>query len=193
MEIQAVSVLQNDIIRNTATQSCNVNEDFKHLLNKLTGGEIAEEIRQKYNVTLGIDNVKNYQQLLNTYDFRCTNYVQISPGTLERMETDENLKRKVLSKIDEFCSAEWQAEIKSLSPPVKSAGMIVYPDGDCLYWLEGYPNEVDGARSKGKVVTNNFVEPLIEKYAIQNLEGTEVNYISNIAMTVQDHRKKLLR
>lgn len=193
MEIKAVSVLQNDVIRNTAIQSSNINEDFKHLLNNLIGGKMAEEIRRKYNVTLGIDNVKNYQQLLNTYDFRCTNYVQILPETLERMETDEKLKRKVLSQIDEFCSAEGQAEIKSLSPPVKSAGMIVYPDGDCLYWLEGYLNEVDRARSKGKVVTNNFVEPLIEKYAIQNLEETEVDYISNIRMTVLEYRKRLLR
>lgn len=191
MEIQAVNILQNNGIRNIETQSSNINEDFKHLLNKLTGGEMAEEIRQKYNIILGTDNAKNCQQLLNKYDFRCTNYVQITPETLERMEMDENLKRKVLGKIDEFCSADGQAEIKSLSPPVKSAGMIVYPSGDCLYWLEGYPNEADGTGSKGKVVTNNFGEPLIEKYVTQNTEGTEVNYISNIVMPMLDHRKRL--
>lgn len=31
---------------------------------------------------------------------------------------------------------------------MKSAGMIVYPDGRTLYWIEGYPNEIGSEKSK---------------------------------------------
>ena len=58
------------------------------------------------------------------------------------------MKEKVLNDIEEFCSPENQATIRTLQPPVKSAGRIVYPDGRTLYWIEGYPNEIGSEKSK---------------------------------------------
>jgi hypothetical protein len=54
------------------------NSDFEKLLNKITGGEIAQEIRDNYNVTLNVGAIGNVNDLLNTYDFKCKNYVGIS-------------------------------------------------------------------------------------------------------------------
>ena len=69
------------------------------------------------------------------------------------MEENPVLAKKVMSAIEEFCSPEAQAEINALSPPVKSAGMIVYPDGNTLYWLEGYPNDLDDMKEKKAIVS----------------------------------------
>lgn len=43
--------------------------------------------------------------------------------------------RYKLHAMEEFCSPEEQAKVNALYPPVKSAGMIVYPDGEILYRL----------------------------------------------------------
>ena len=134
------------------TQDIN-NSDFEELFNKITGGEIAQEIRDSYNVTLNVGFIGNVNDVLNTYDFRCKNYVGISQETLSKMEQDPALKKKVMSAIEEFCSPEAQAEINALAPPVKSAGMLVYPDGDVLYWLEGYQNDFGDMKEKKIIVS----------------------------------------
>ncbi len=121
---------------------------FQELLVEITGGRMAEEIRENYHVTLDVGNIGNYQELINSGAVRCTNYVRISPRTLMKMEKNPALKQKVLSAIEEFCSQESQAEIRALQPPVKSAGMLIYPDGSTLYWLEGYPNEAEGRKGE---------------------------------------------
>ena len=82
------------------------NSDFEKLLNKITGGEIAQEIRDNYNVTLNVGAIGNVNDLLNTYDFKCKNYVGISQETLSKMEQDPALKKKIMSAIEEFCSPE---------------------------------------------------------------------------------------
>lgn len=92
-------------------------------------------------------SIVSCQQLLDEYDMRGTNHVIISRNII-KMESDPALKKSVLSKIEEFCSSESQKEIQALSPPVKSAGMIIYPDGSTLYWLEGYPNEIGNEKDK---------------------------------------------
>ena len=134
------------------TQDIN-NSDFEELFNKITGGEIAQEIRDSYNVTLNVGFIGNVNDVLNTYDFRCKNYVGISQETLSKMEQDPALKKKVMSAIEEFCSPEAQAEINALAPPAKSAGMLVYPDGDVLYWLEGYQNDFGDMKEKKIIVS----------------------------------------
>ena len=51
------------------------NSDFEKLLNKITGGEIAQEIRDNYNVTLNVGAIGNVNDLLNT----CLLYTSPSP------------------------------------------------------------------------------------------------------------------
>ena len=152
MEIQGINL--NIVINNTQTKASNVqNNEFKELIDKLTGGDLAQEIRDTYDVTLNVGSIGNVTDFLNTHDIRCKNYVAISGDTLSKMEENPALKKKVMSAIEEFCSPEAQAEINALAPPVKSAGMIIYPDGDTLYWLEGYPNDFGDAK-KTKIVVS---------------------------------------
>lgn len=140
------------------------NSDFKYMFDRITGGNSADRISENYNVTLDVGGMGNYEQLLNTYDMRCTNYVRISPETLLKMETDPDLKNKVLSEIEGFCSEKQQSEIKALQPPVKSSGMMIYPDGSSISWVEGYPNEFEGLKNRRKILSDRSVNQLFQKY-----------------------------
>lgn len=117
-----------------------------------TEGDILSEIYSRYNVILDIRNIGNCRQFLDTFDMHCTNYVAIWSGALEKMKRDEVFRRKIFRRIEEFCSVKQQEKIRKLQPPVKSAGMIVYPDGRCMYWLEGYPENF-GDRKERVIIT----------------------------------------
>ena len=152
MEIQGINSSIN--INHTQAQTGSVqSNEFKELLDKITGGDMAQKIRDTYDVTLNVGSIGNVTDFLNIHDIRCKNYVAISADTLSKMEENPVLKKNVMSAIEEFCSPEAQAEINALAPPVKSAGMIVYPDGDTLYWLEGYPNDLGDVKDKKVVVS----------------------------------------
>ena len=152
MEIQGINSSIN--INHTQAQTGSVqSNEFKELLDKITGGDMAQKIRDTYDVTLNVGSIGNVTDFLNIHDIRCKNYVAISADTLSKMEENPVLKKKVMSAIEEFCSPKAQTEINALTPPVKSAGMIVYPDGDTLYWLEGYPNDLGDVKDKKVVVS----------------------------------------
>jgi len=161
MEIQPLEILNSTTIQENVTTVKNTESDFKELFEKITGGELAREIRDNYNVTLNVGNVVDCEQFLETNDLKGTNHVIISPAALSKMENNSVLKEKGLNDIEEFCSPENQAEIKALQPPVKSAGMIIYPDGRTLYWVEGYPNEIGSKKSK-KIVNENSISELLQ-------------------------------
>lgn len=163
--------------------------EFEELIDKLNGGKMAQEIRENYNVTLDVGGVGDFGILLNRYDFRCKNYVGISQQTLRRMENDSVLKNKVLHAIEEFCSPEEQAKINALYPPVKSAGMIVHPDGKVLYWLEGYPNEYDVSENKKKIVCDETIVKVQTKYLNQQKDATDKYAILYSEETLQYQRK----
>lgn len=88
--------------------------------------------------------------------------VCISQGTLSKMENDSILRKKVFSAIKEFCIPEERAKVDALQPPVKSEGLVVYPDGDVLYWLEGYSNGDDNDKKEQKFVTESRSNILID-------------------------------
>jgi hypothetical protein len=79
------------------------------------------------------------------------------------MEKNPALKKKILQEIEEFCSSKNQAEVDALQPPVKSAGMIIYPDGTALYWLEAYPTETGSEKSE-KIINENSINELLQMY-----------------------------
>ena len=162
MDIQSLGILKDATIQGNTTTVKNAESNFRQLFEKITGGELAREIRDNYDVTLNVGNVVNCDQFLETNDLRGTNHVIISPAALSKMENNPVLKEKVLNDIEEFCSPENQAAIRALQPPVKSAGMIVYPDGRTLYWIEGYPNEIGSEKSK-KIVNENSIRQLLQK------------------------------
>lgn len=174
MDIQSLGILNNFTIQGNVTTVKNTESDFKELFEKITGGELARKIRDNYNVTLNVGNVVDCDQFLETNDLRGTNHVIISPAVLLKMENNPVMKEKVLNDIEEFCSPENQAEIKALQPPVKSAGMIVYPDGRTLYWIEGYPNEIGSDKNK-KLVNVSSINELLQTYSNTDNQITEKN------------------
>ena len=174
--IELDSMVKNQIYE---TKTSN-NEDFKNLMDKLTGGEIVQEIEDKYDVTLNVGKIGNGNQYINNYDSGCKNYVGISRETLSKMESDPALKKKILGAIEEFCSSEEQAKVNALQPPVKSAGMLIYPNGETLYWLEGYPNEVNG--DKGKRISAESKNAVMERYHDSDI--LQDNTISETSMSI---------
>lgn len=174
MDIQSLGILNNFTIQGNVTTVKNTESDFKELFEKITGGELASKIRDNYNVTLNVGNVVDCDQFLETNDLRGTNHVIISPAVMLKMENNPVMKEKVLNDIEEFCSPENQAEIKALQPPVKSAGMIVYPDGRTLYWIEGYPNEIGSDKNK-KLVNVSSINELLQTYSNADNQITEKN------------------
>lgn len=178
LDISAVN-FQNALGSSTSELQKIKEEEFKNLFDKLTGGRMAEEIRGNYNVTLDVGSVGSCYDLINSYDIRCTNYVRISPQTLSNMEKNPALKNKVLKAIKEFCSKEEQMKIKALQPPVKSAGMMIYPDGRALYWLEGYPNELEDEKGKKIITGEKSINELLQKHSDMNYDAIE-NGLQNI-------------
>ena len=181
MNVQSVQLekYQDDLtlLSNTVSKG-----DFKQLFDKITGGKTAQEIKATHDVTLEVGDITNVDAFLSDNDIRCKNMVCISPGTLEKMEQDPALKKKILSAIEEFCSPEERAKVNALQPPVKSAGMIVYPDGDVLYWLEGYPNNINEDKSRQRIITESGIEDATDSYRQFGFEKTESN--SEQAMSV---------
>ena len=131
MDVQAPGILYNNSIQGNTTTVKNTESDFKELFEKITGGELAREIRGNYNVTLNVGNVADCDQFLETNDLR---------GTKQ--------------------------------PPVKSAGMIVYPDGKTLYWIEGYPNEIGSEKDK-KMTNEKSINELLQTYSNADNQITE--------------------
>lgn len=163
MEIQSLGTLNNHTIQGNIS-TVKTESVFKELFEKVTSQKLVGEIRDNYNAALNVDNVVDCDQFLGTNDLKGTNHVIISPEALSKMENSLVLKEKVLHDIEEFCSPENQSEIKALQPPVKSAGMIVYPDGRTLYWIEGYPNEIGSEKSK-KAVNEKSINELLKTYS----------------------------
>lgn len=144
------SILRSGLRGSISAPVMTYESGFKELLMKITGGNMAEEIRKNYNVTLDVRLSEDYQELVDSGVAGCTNYVRISPKTLSEMEKNPALKRKVEKAIKEFCSSKEQAGIKALRPPVESAGMLIKPDGSTFYWLKGYSNEKSKNREDRK-------------------------------------------
>lgn len=182
MEIQSINSNVNINHMQAKAGSVQSNE-FKELFDKITGGDMAQEIRDTYDVTLNVGSIGNVTDFLNTYDIRCKNYVAISADTLSKMEENPALKKKVMSAIEEFCSLEAQAEINALAPPVKSAGMIVYPNGDTLFWLEGYPNDFGDMKEKKVIVSEADIADVQRIYS-SSIDGNVMENAIENAMQI---------
>lgn len=138
----------------------------------------------KKNISI-IDLVKNIESSHNakiTVSSDCfselpitgLNNVIIGGNTLEKMNNNSAFREKIISIIDDWCSDSAQQERQSLAPPVKSGGIIIYPDGSCLCWLESIfsdrenekissDNAVD-IHKDNKNMTTSFMENSIEQF-----------------------------
>lgn len=189
MDIQLLGILNKTTIQGNVTTVKNTESDFKELFEKITGGELAREIRDNYNVTLNVGNVVDCDQFLETNDLRGTNHVIISPTALSKMENNPVLKEKVLNNIEEFCSPQNQAEIKALQPLVKSAGMIVYPDGRTLYWIEGYRDEIGSDKNK-KLINESSINELLQTYSNADNQITERDLLTFMQIMATGYKRQ---
>ena len=192
MDVQALGILNSTAIRENVTTVKDIESDFKELFEKITGRDLVREICDNYNVTLNVGNVLDYVQFLETNDLRGTNHVIISPAALSKMEKDTALKEKVLHDIEEFCGRENQAQISALQPPVKSAGMIIYPDGRTLYWIEGYPNEIGKEKGK-KTVNENSVSELLQTYSNADGQVEEMDLAAYMQIMATGYKRQIER
>ncbi|MCP4178336.1 MAG: hypothetical protein GY756_11260 [bacterium] len=158
------------------------NNNFSNIFDKSISEEMAKEITNKYNVHL-----HNFTSDYLSVDNREIDNVLISGSTLKKMSTDIGLRNKVLKHIEVVSSKEWKAEVRSLIPPVKKSGVIIYEDGSALYWSEAESNNTDNntentgkekgqqpyslfqnfsitTDNKNSIVTDSVPELLFKKY-----------------------------
>lgn len=75
-----------------------------------------------------------------------------------------NLRKKSKGgRPDEYSSRE-QDKIKNLCPPVKSGGMLIYPDGSAVYWLEAYSSESDHKNNKKPIEGGQALYEVFQRY-----------------------------
>lgn len=169
--IQNNSLLSNPNIKMKKDEKV----DFNEVLNTVSGKNLASEIEKNYKVTLETGCGYNVTDIINN-NFGSKNIVCISQETLLKMENDPTLKQKILNSIEWFSSPKEQAKVDALQPPVKSAGMLVYPDGNILYWLEGYSYSIENDQKKQSVAVESNITNLIDQYARVDYEETENYY-----------------
>lgn len=172
-----VTSIQNNFLLSNSGTIIKKDEkvDFHAVLETATGKNLASEIEKSYKVTLETGCGYNISDIINN-NYSSKNIVCISQETLLKMERNPALKNKILDAIEQFSSPEEQAKVNALQPPVKSAGMIVYPDGDVLYWLEGYSNGDDNDKKKQKLVTESSSNILIDQYLQESICDMENHY-----------------
>ncbi len=180
--MQINGIKHSNIIEIVKSKSRGGNDNFSNIFDQSISEEMAKEIKNKYNVHL-----HNFTGNYLSVDNREIDNVLISGSTLKKMSTDIGLKNKVLKHIEAVSSMEWRAEVRSLIPPVKNSGVIIYEDGSALYWAEAESNTTDNntddtgkkkdqqphslfqnfnitTDNENSIVTENVPELLFKKY-----------------------------
>ena len=167
-------ISKSTLVNNTKKLLYDLNTNqFEKLLSKDMNTQsidaLFKEIEQKYNAKLSVDSFSSYIDFMNSTDVNSLNNVLISKSTLEKMGKNPAFKEKICKIINENCSQSSINELRSLTPPVKSSGVIIYPDGTYLCWVESINNEKNVATSKksfakmvNSIKTENYSKPPLE-------------------------------
>lgn len=132
------------------TERISEKESLSNSFYKVMEKENWAWLERGYGVKLHIENIFSVDALVG--QDTGINNVYISSETLEKMEDNPKLKQKILNEIREFGSQKEMEKIRALQPPVKSAGILIYPDGSSISWLEGYSyDENEKVEQKGKL------------------------------------------
>lgn len=145
---------------------------------------INDEVRKNTSIEEFLKNVEtNYNakitvssDLFFANQITGLNNVIIGGDTLNKMKNDSVFCEKILKVIDEVCSYSAQQEVRSLTPPVKSAGVIIYPDGSYLCWLESIYS--DGEEVEKDSDKSDFVNEVI-KIAKEDLDNNTIEQFNN--------------
>lgn len=160
----------------------NTHKASQNIRNETKFKEILDTEVEKKTPTIMMEDIlktKYNAKIISTYSDFSTNSIEglnnviIGKDTLRHMENDTAFKNKILKIIDECCSPEALEEIRSLSPPVKSAGVIIYPDGKYLCWLESIYSERsnESNRHRNDGYRGNQKEKQIVNPQIENIEN----------------------
>lgn len=128
---------------------------------------------------------------MNFADMNSLNNVIISDETLEKMQKDKKFKDKIFKIINDNCSQEAQKELRCLTPPAKSAGVVIYSDGTYVCWVESAYNKNDTDENKGE---KGMEDPLMNPFdqigkQISNQYSNFFNVIERQAMGYMKRKK----
>lgn len=119
-------------VMNAKSQKTNFEDIlFKEANRKISYEDLVKDIEKYHNAKIGLSSDSPFRNSITGL-----NNVIIGESTLEKMTNDSVFRKKIMKVIDECCSSSAQQEIECLSPPAKSAGVIIYPDGSYLCWIE---------------------------------------------------------
>ena len=135
-------------INNIESQTTNFSKMVNKVEDDTSINALIESIESEYNAKLIAPSESSHQ-------VSGLNNVIVSRGTLEKMNNNSAFSEKIMKIINECCSISAQQGIRSLSPPAKSAGVIIYPDGSYLCWIESIYSELEGKRNVPQ--NNGFV------------------------------------
>lgn len=150
-------------VTNAKSQKTNFEDIlFKETNRKISYEDLVKDIEKYHNAKIGLSSDSPFRNSITGL-----NNVIIGESTLEKMANDSVFRKKIMKVIDECCSASAQRKIESLSPPAKSAGVIIYPDGSYLCWIESiYSDRTD-------VKKDNNTDELLVK-AIDDINESQV-------------------
>lgn len=164
---------------------------FEDILSKTVEGnttvaQFARWIETKHNA-----NIIDTSELYASDHISGLNNVIIGGDTLEKMKNNKTFCKKILKVIDDVCSPSAIRDVKSLTPPVKSAGVIIYPDGSYLCWLESVDSDIDNDNKE--MNTNKYLKvnwgDLIENIR-GNLNDNTTEQINNLGVILNSNYVK---
>lgn len=192
MKIMPIHIPDNRTFTNSIQKSATSSSQFINIFNKEISEQstysIQNELENKYNANLHVGSC-NYA--MNFTDMNSLNNVIISDETLEKMQKDKKFKDKILKIINDNCSPEAQKELRCLTPPVKSAGVVIYSDGTYVCWVESAYSKNDTDENKGeKGIEDPFMTPFDQiGNQISNQYSNFFNVIERQAMGYMKRKK----
>ena len=160
MQINNINLCDECITKIKDTDAKNQKTNFEDALTSEVKRNISFEnfvrnIETCHNAKIALYSERNYCSSI-----KGLNNVIIGGSTLEKMKKDNAFREKIMKVIDECCSYSAQQEIEKLSPPAKSAGVIIYPDGSYLCWIESIYSE--GTHVKKDKNTADFLVRVVD-------------------------------
>ncbi|MBU5484402.1 hypothetical protein KQI86_08685 [Clostridium sp. MSJ-11] len=178
---------------NSIQKFANHSTQFSNILNKEISEQstysIQNELRSKYNANLHVCSFDSYNYMMNSTDSNSLNNVVISNETLEKMGKDAKFKDKICKIINDNCSPEAQKELRSLSPPVKSSGVVIYPDGTYICWVESAYSKNDTDKDKVENGTEDLFTTSFDRIGKQ-INNQYINFSNVINGQAMGHIKR---
>ncbi|MCY6958484.1 DUF6033 family protein [Clostridium brassicae] len=195
MEIMPVYSMDGMRSANSIQKFANHSTQFSNILNKEISEQstysIQNELISKYNANLHVCSFDSYNHMMNSIDSNSLNNVIISNETLEKMGKDAKFKDKICKIINDNCSTEAQKELRSLAPPVKSSGVVIYPDGTYICWVESVYSKNDIDKDKVEKETENLLTTSFDRiWKPTNNQYINLPNVINVQAVGHTKRKK---